>query len=139
MEHNEYLRRLKELAEVDWVKAPTTSNIKDPDEPDRIFRQGLEFELSKDHNPTRTLAITEIKNSIKACEDCGIQVSNRRVEMKLNTSPAKFWKVRCVNCNLCQNPDTGEFNLTASQLRKYYFTAEANRQDLLEKFSEGDK
>lgn len=54
------------------------------------------------------------------CEDCGITVTDRRIEHRHRESPVKHWTQRCLSCKLMKHPKTGEFEVTPSEYIAIY-------------------
>jgi len=121
MDNEQFVKRLKELAQVKQVKTPANPAIRMPDEPEPIFRNGEEFVITKDHNPTLTYEIVKLNPIIKDCEDCGKQsVADRTVNRKLYDWPQRHWRLSCSDCRMHQNPETGLFSIPNSTVNAFF-------------------
>jgi hypothetical protein len=127
MDKDQYLQRLKEIAEVKRVKEPTTSAFRMPDEPESIFRNGEEIVISKKENPTQAYQITRLKPIIKPCEDCGLVVENRIVSHKIYSFPHAHWRTNCENCRRTKNPETGKFDVDFKNSQSVFISFFSNR------------
>ena len=134
-----FKKRLEEFAELKQLKTPKSPAFRENDEPETIFRNGNEFAVGTDDNPTLNWVIKKLKPHVAVCEDCHDVVKDRRVEHKLNQSPKPHWNVRCSACNLCQDPTTGKFTMTGSELRSYQCTAQAHKSHLKPVFKKPTK
>lgn len=117
MDPQQYLTRLQELAELQQIK-PSFKQQRPAEEPVIVERQGRQIDLQKD-NPTLTLRIRRLKNTIRVCEDCNELVDRRRVERKLYTSIQPHWRDICTNCNRVRDLE-GQFRLTPTEANSYY-------------------
>lgn len=117
MDPKQFQERLTELAELEPIK-PRWLQVRTPDEPIVIERQGQQIDLTKG-NPTLTLRIRRLKNTIRVCEDCNELVDRRRVERKLYTSIQPHWRDICTNCNRVRDLE-GQFRLTPTEANSYY-------------------
>jgi hypothetical protein len=121
---------LEKFAELKQLKTPKSAAFRENDEPETIFRGGKEFDVVADNNPTLNWIIKKIKPHVAVCEDCHDVVVDRRVEYKLNQSPKPHWNVRCSACDFCQDPSTGKFTMTGSELRTYQCSSQAQKSQL---------
>jgi hypothetical protein len=112
MDNELFVKKLKELAQLKQVKTPGGPAIRMPDDPEPVWRNGKEFIVSKDNNPTLTYEIVRMYPIVKDCEDCGKEsVSDRSVQRKLSSFPQNHWRVSCSHCKMNQHPETGEFSI----------------------------
>jgi hypothetical protein len=122
MEDKLFRERLSELAELKLRKTYTTS------EPERVFRQGHEHELSEQHNPTHLLEIKQIKHQERPCEYCDRVVVNQRITQTLNRWPQPHWRRSCSTCGLTQNPNTGQFELRGNGIANQFVSMFKNKK-----------
>ncbi len=122
MDPNEFKQQLEQFAEVKQVKVAKNAGLREADEPDIVFRNGQEFTISKDNNPTLSWAIKKLKPQIRNCEDCNLIVENRVTYIRICQYPEAHWRETCQACGMTRNPDNGKFDLQG-QDAKNYFTA----------------
>ncbi len=98
MKNDEFRARVAELAVIKDIKvARVTVRSKKQEQEGEVFPPG--------ENPTLGFEIKRIKPVKRSCElACGKQVANQVIEKRLNHSPVKHWKVKCVNCGAHQHP-----------------------------------
>lgn len=120
MQQEEFLRRLRELAEIRSVKVPRTAGRREAEEPEEIWRQGQKIEISRRDNPTLAIEVVKLKSPAQACEDCGRVSANRCVNTIQYTYPLKHWRRHCATCNLVQNPTTGQFDIEMSKSQIFF-------------------
>lgn len=120
MEPNEFKRRLEELAEIQEQKPPRTPGLREPQEPEEIFRQGKSMTIGSKNNPTLTLTIKKLRNIKSICEDCDRFVENRIINYKLLDFPKKHWRASCKNCQRTLNPQTGCYDLSCTKAASAY-------------------
>ncbi len=123
MDPNEFKRQLEQFAELKQVKVPRGPNLREADEPDTVFRNGEEFIITRENNPTLTYCIKKIKHQTRPCEDCGNAVTDRITHLRICQFPEPHWRETCQNCGMTRNPDTGEFDLKGQQASNYFTTA----------------
>lgn len=56
-----------------------------------------------------------ITHDPKPCEDCGMTVTDRRLEIRYRQQPVGHWATKCANCNLYLNPKTGTYSYTRDE------------------------
>lgn len=127
MDHEIFLKRLQELAEIKFVRVPKTGATREAREPDLIYRGGQEFEISVDHNPTLNLVVKKLKPCIKNCEDCGRKVRDRVVNKALYSFPVKHWRRHCSSCDSVWNPQTGCFDIDFRSAQPFFTSLLRNR------------
>jgi hypothetical protein len=120
MEHNIFIKRLEEFAELKRVKVAKSGNVREADTACDIFRNGETHIIDKDNNSTWGWEIKRLKPIVKPCEDCGKECQDRRVTKSLYSFPTKHWRRHCNGCNRVQNPETGAFDLMPSQAQAYF-------------------
>jgi hypothetical protein len=125
-----FKKRLEQFAELKQMKVPRAASRAESTEPEIIERGGKTFAIELHDNPTIGWGIKKLKPHVAVCESCHDVATDRRVEYKLNQSPKPHWNVRCTACELCQDPATGLFTMSGSELRTYQYTAEANKSHL---------
>lgn len=114
-----FQQRLEELAELRVISPSRTAHVREATEPIDIFREGQEFEISHDSNPTLTTEIIKLKNTRRPCDDCGNIVDNRRVERRLYTSFRPHWREECMSCHRYRDAN-GLFTMNAVQIQNYF-------------------
>lgn len=62
----------------------------------------------------------EVVHQPKPCEDCGVIVTNRILNTRLNKVPFAHYKQQCSICKKYLNPETGAFDCDLPQLNAYY-------------------
>lgn len=127
MNNEEFLQRLKEIAYVKPIREATGPAIRMPTEPEPVFRNGKEFLISKDNNPTQAYQVTRLKPITKPCEDCGLVVENRVVSHKIYSFPHAHWRTNCENCRRTKNPETGKFDVDFKQSQSVFISFFSNR------------
>ncbi len=121
MENELFIKRLQELAEVKRLKPPRHPNLREADSPEPVFRNGYEFVVTKDDNPTLSYEIVKLKPIVKDCEDCGkCSVENRSVQKKLYSFPYAHWRESCGHCKLTKDPETGEFSIPNNIVNPFF-------------------
>jgi len=120
MEHNTFIQRLSEFAELKKIKVPRTPATREFEGSNEIFRNGETIVIDKDNNETWAWAIKRLKPIIKPCEDCGLECKDRKVNKTLYVFPQRHWRQHCTGCNRVQEPDTKQYTLTATQAQSYF-------------------
>jgi hypothetical protein len=61
--------------------------------------------------------VVKVKHPLKACEDCGLMVAGRVVQIKQYHTNKLHWRKKCAGggCDMYQNPMTGKFDVTGKQ------------------------
>lgn len=87
----------------------------------------LEFKVVNGDHPTN--ASVKLLHEPRPCEDCGIDVVDRRTESRLQrafipTNPTRtsvplHWASTCKNCKMRKNLDTGKFDIPFHQYNAY--------------------
>ena len=127
MKQDEFERRLAEFAEVKALRPPTTPNRRETDEPEDIFRQGVEFQIDRKNNPTWALEVKKLKPQVRKCEYCGDEVIKQTFNKRIVQYPRPFWKESCSSCRRVKNPITGKFDLTEYESVNFFTTYFRNR------------
>lgn len=120
MEHEKFIKFLQEHAELEQVRAPITSQHREPNEPETVWRLGQEVSITKNSNPTQSVKIKRLKPQAKMCEDCGKICEDRVIYRKLYTDPVKHWRETCNGCQLTRNPTTKQFSISNSIVNHYF-------------------
>ena len=99
------------------AKSPRGRGRPSAEESYQIQRERMFQEEFGGVNPTFPPQITKLKHQEKICEDCGqCCPEGRHIEKKRYTSAKKTsWRSRCVTCGLCQNPFTGQYDLSTAK------------------------
>ena len=84
--------------------------------------EDFEEDLALDTTSTQPLVITELKPTIKLCDDCDRVVDNPRRTSRIVFYPCKHWRTYCHNCELTRNPITGAFDLTKRTEASTFYT-----------------
>lgn len=73
-------------------------------------------------NENGILSVDTIEYPLKPCEDCGQEVSDRRVQIRKNHSATQIahYKIQCVNCKMYKNPVSGEYDCDRREIDDYY-------------------
>ena len=117
-------QRLRELAQIKPARPPRTAESgREATVTDSVWRNGEQFEIDKDNNPTLSWEIVKLHPQIKPCESCGLEVEDRTVEQKRCEHPVLHWRRRCSGCRFYQHPETGEFSLTSPKEAQGVWTA----------------
>jgi len=122
MEHNTFIKRLEEVAEIKRVKLPKSAAYREADTACDIFRNGQMMIIDKDNNETCAYEIKRLKPIVKPCEDCGQECKDRRVNKSLYSFPIKHWRSHCSGCNRVKNPVTGVFDILPIQAQNHFVT-----------------
>jgi hypothetical protein len=69
------------------------------------------------------LKIAFLEQQPKPCEACGETVCDRRVQIKQHVSPKPHTRTKCITCNRFLNPETGEFDIDASDAVAFFRSA----------------
>ena len=87
----------------------------------------LEFKVVNGDHPRN--ASVKLLHEPRPCEDCGIDVVDRRTETRLQrafipTNPTRtsvplHWASTCKNCKMRKNLDTGKFDIPFHQYNAY--------------------
>jgi hypothetical protein len=112
MKHEEFIRRLSELAEVKNIKKtkkPIRSRF--DEEPIDIQRPDLNVTLTANDNPTLQVEIIRVKKQFHHCDGCDEMVQGRVVERKLYDFPKLHWRDNCKSCLKSYNPETDCFDI----------------------------
>jgi hypothetical protein len=115
MDSEEFYNKLRQFATIKQVKVPRSAGLREADEPDTVYRNGHEFQIDKDNNPTIGWVVDKIARHPKECDDCGKTVTNRVVDHKFYFNPEKHWREHCKNCQKIRDPYTEEFTLTTTR------------------------
>jgi len=82
------------------------------------------FELKHNkHFEAEPPTIKTIHYEPTPCEDCGLTVTDRRLDIRLRSdNPGQFygnfnkhWGIHCRNCDMMRDPDTGKFTIPKSE------------------------
>lgn len=112
MKHEEFIRRLSELAEIKNIKlAKKPIRSKFDEEPIEIQTPERSLTLTGTDNPTLGVEIIRVKGQYHECDGCGKFVQNRVVERKLYEFPKLHWRDNCKTCHKSYNPETDCFDL----------------------------
>jgi hypothetical protein len=120
MEHNTFIQRLSEFAELRKVKIPRSAGQREADTACDIFRNGETFIIDKDNNSTWAWEIKKLKPIIKPCEDCGKECKDRKVARTLYTFPERHWRQHCSSCNRVQDPETKQFDIFPIKAQNHF-------------------
>lgn len=64
--------------------------------------------------------LVEVKYDQKQCEDCELAVVNRTISIRLIQHPKNHWRKTCKTCGNTYNPQTGKYDLNATQVRTFF-------------------
>lgn len=129
MDQKEFIDRLTQVAEITVVKPPVTSGqTQNKDDLLVIERQGELLEINPKNNPTWGVIIKKFKPIVKPCEDCGLIVKDRRIQMTMYSYPKPHWRSNCVQCRKTQDPETKKFTVP-TQSAQPFFTSYLNKRD----------
>ncbi|CAB5225733.1 hypothetical protein UFOVP758_10 [uncultured Caudovirales phage] len=129
MKQEEFIERLSQIAELTAFRPPTTaSQPRSKEDLLVIERQGEQLEIDPKHNPTWAVIVKKFKPVVRACEDCGNMVKDRRVQTTLYSYPKPHWRSNCVQCRKTQDPETKQFDIP-TQSAQPFFTAYLNKRD----------
>ncbi len=113
MEHDKFIKFLKQHAELDTVRVAATGAIRESKEPNEVFRNGHTFSITRKNNPTQGVKIKKLKHEYKSCEDCGKICQDRRVWKRIVLNPVEpHWRETCSSCNLTRHPETKDFSVS---------------------------
>lgn len=84
--------------------------------------EDIEEDLALDTTSTQPLVITELKPTIKLCDDCDRVVDNPRRTSRIVYFPVKHWRTYCHNCEMTRNPMTGAYDLTKRTEASTFYT-----------------
>lgn len=125
MNHELFLKRLREVAEIEHPH----DNRKQVPPPPKVTNEELdemtEHEVKeywdqlvawRESLPNETIQheLVKIKHEPKTCEDCGKEVVNRKVHIRLCHTGAPHWRTHCMTCHLHQNPLTKKFDMNGT-------------------------
>jgi hypothetical protein len=128
MKDEEFKKKLSEVA--DWRIPQTITGTKDGDakKPRKVGRPSAEdlyqeamerefLEATGGVNPTFPPQVIKVKNQSCICEDCGQFCENgRHKEKKIyDSNGKKHWRERCITCQRCVDPYTGQYSLNGTQ------------------------
>ena len=127
MDRKLFEQRLSELAEFkrghSQLTKPVAKTNKKKIELDEFGEPiDLEEDLALDTTSTQPLVITELKPTIKLCDDCDRVVDNPRRTSRIVYFPVKHWRTYCHNCQLTKNPNTGAFDLDKRTEQSVFYT-----------------
>ena len=75
---------------------------------------------TKPSNPSEIPTIKSIKYDPHDCEDCGRTLcESRHIEYRFNETNNVWW-TKCANCNKWENPETGEYDCSATERNAIY-------------------
>lgn len=115
-----FKKKLEEFAELKQLKTPKSAAFRENDQPETIFRNGNEFDVEADNNPTLNWVIKKLKPHVAVCQDCHQVVENRQVDSKLYEIPQAHWRSHCRPCGMVRNPYTKQFDLTVKKSMHHY-------------------
>ena len=122
MEHNEFIERLKELAEVKAIRPAKTAAFREAAETEVIERQGEVFELDKDSNQTWAYEVKKLKNTVRKCDYCDDLVKNQVINKRVLFHPEPHWRETCNSCKMTRNPETGKFDIKDIKVAAFFIT-----------------
>ena len=129
MKQEDYIQILEQYAEIKFNKAATTSGeVISRIVGDVIEREGQKIAISHTNNPTWHIGIKKLKPIVKACEDCGKMVKDRKVFINVYAYPQPHRRKNCHSCKKTQDPITKEFTIS-TVTAQVYFTAYLNKRD----------
>lgn len=120
MEHDIFIQRLQELAEIKRVKVPKSGGLREADTACDIFRNGETFIIDKDNNSTWAYEIKKIRPIIQNCSDCGKECKDRKITKSVYIFPKRHWRTHCSGCNRVWNPETKQFDLLPTQAQSHF-------------------
>ena len=83
----------------------------------KFGKQRRQGPMDQNSNPTLPLELVEIIHTPTECEDCGLRVVDRHIDIKKNTQPIAYWRKECSICKQCEHPITKDFSLNSVELR----------------------
>jgi predicted Zn-ribbon and HTH transcriptional regulator len=105
-------RQLAKLKESDWQDDPDTAEL---------VEQLEEFVKPK-KNYTVPIEIVKLKIQPRACEDCGLTVTDRRVNIKVVAFPERHWRRSCTHCRKTYNPETLQYDLSNVAVQNFFYS-----------------
>jgi hypothetical protein len=128
MKQELFIKLLEQYAELRYNREAVKSGEQTARTPSEIIqRQGEQLEISSGDNPTWNIRIKLLKPIIKTCDDCGVEVEDRRVSTTLHSFPKRHWRKNCHGCRRTQDPDTKEFSISTPQAQAYFTAYLKNR------------
>lgn len=79
----------------------------------------LEWKTVEAGEPIQYPYVKKILHETKPCEDCGLLVENRIVDIKRNVRPHPHWKRTCKNCKMNYNPESGKYDLNQTDYANF--------------------
>jgi hypothetical protein len=128
MEQEQFIKILEQYEELTVKRVAGAPNRRESTEPETIYRNGYEFEVSKGNNPTHQLEIKQLKHQPRVCEDCRLVVENRVVSKRVHQYPQRHWRESCEPCHKTLNPETGQFDIDTDKSQSV-FTSYFNKQN----------
>ena len=104
-------RRLAKLKELDdWQDDPELAALV----------QELEDFITPKKNYTVPIELVKLKIQARSCEDCGQEVTDRKVNMRILSSPEPHWRRSCTHCRRTFNPLTEKFDLNNAGVGNFF-------------------
>lgn len=129
MKQELFIQLLEQYAELKFNREAVSSGEQTARTPVEIIeRQGEQFEVSTKNNPTWNVKIKQLKPIVKSCDDCGLEVKDRRVSATLHSFPQTHWRKNCHSCRQTQDPVTKQFTISTPSAQAY-FTAYLKNRD----------
>ena len=133
MDHDEFLRKLSQVAEWqipklempkrDWNYLKKHADIENNEDDDDDEEQDTTtLALVTGCNPTAAPELLGLKHQARTCEDCGTTCAKGRVTEKIRYEyqGQAIWRERCRNCGMSKDPFTGKFDVDPHAMSNKY-------------------
>ena len=80
----------------------------------------LEDFIKPKKNYTVPIEIVKLKIQPRSCEDCGLEVTDRKVNVRVLQSPKPHWRRSCTHCRRTWNPLTEKFDLNNAGVGNFF-------------------
>lgn len=80
----------------------------------------IKFKRPQNRDRQEFPGVKEILYDAEPCDDCGIWVTDRRLEIIRYDEPKLHYRTRCKNCNLFRHPKTKKFSIPTQQATAFF-------------------
>lgn len=115
MDHDEFLKKLNEFAELKAIKPARNAGAREAFEDAIIQRHGKSLVLDYKNNQTWAYEVKKLKNQVRACDYCSNPVKNQIITKRYLNYPEPHWRESCNSCQMTKNPETGKFDIKKIQ------------------------